>query len=169
MVSKKVLLLSFLAFCCLSLGLAQTEEFDKMIDSECQKTVPFIQPQALFSKLEKGNSLVLLDTRNKKEFTVSRIKGARQVGFMRIKESDLEGIEKSQEIIVYCTVGVRSENFGEKLVENGFTNVHNLYGGIINWVNQGYPVLDNTGKETNKVHVYSKEWGKWLQKGTAVY
>ena len=57
----------------------------------------------------------------------------------------------------------------KKLKKAGYTKVFNLYGGIVEWVNQGLPVYDPQGNSTNKVHTYTKFWGKWLDKGVRVY
>jgi len=46
--------------------------------------------------------------------------------------------------------------------------VHNLYGGILEWVNQGLPVYDQEGKSTKRVHTFTRFWGKWLDKGVRV-
>jgi rhodanese-related sulfurtransferase len=77
--------------------------------------------------------------------------------------------DKNATIIVYCTIGARSEEIGEKLIKDGFKNVYNLYGGLIYWKNQGYPIIDSKGITTKDIHVYSKEWRKWLRKGNPVY
>ena len=81
----------------------------------------------------------------------------------------LKNIQKNSRIIVYCSVGYRSERIGEQLLANGYSNVTNLYGGIFEWVNSDYPVVDTNNVKTNKVHAYSKLWGKWLKNGEKVY
>ncbi len=80
----------------------------------------------------------------------------------------LAKIPKSASIIVYCSIGYRSERVGEQLQEAGFTNVQNLYGGLFQWVNEEKPVFNAQGK-TQQVHAYSRSWGIWLQKGEKVY
>ncbi len=80
----------------------------------------------------------------------------------------MDGIPKNATIVVYCTVGVRSEQVGIRLKKMGYTNVNNLLGSIVEWVNQGNVVVDANNKETKKVHVYSKDYGKWLNKGEKV-
>ena len=70
---------------------------------------------------------------------------------------------------MYCSIGARSENVGEKFIKKGYTNVFNLYGGIFEWKNLGYQVYDSNGSETENVHVYSEEWGVWLNTGNKVY
>lgn len=45
----------------------------------------------------------------------------------------------------------------------------NLYGGIFEWKNKEYPVIDSTGRETENVHTFSKMWSKYLNAGNPVY
>jgi len=71
--------------------------------------------------------------------------------------------------VVYCSVGVRSEIIAHRIIEKGYTNVYNLYGGIFEWKNNGFQVMDTLGNTTEKVHTYNKEWSKWLTKGEKVY
>ena len=77
--------------------------------------------------------------------------------------------DKNQKIIVYCSIGVRSEKFGESLQRQGYTNVRNLYGSLFAWKNKGYPIVNTEGNPTDSVHVYSKEWSQYLKKGVKVY
>jgi len=114
------------------------------------------------------NEALFVDSREKEEYEVSHIKDAVFVGYNNLKLKPLNSIEKSREIIVYCSVGYRSEKVAEKLFKMGFTDVKNLYGGIFEWKNQGFPVW-NDAEETEKVHAYDKKWGIWLKKGEKVY
>ena len=82
--------------------------------------------------------------------------------------SKLHGINKNAPIIVYCSVGYRSEKISEKLLAAGYKNVENLYGGIFEWKNKRNTVVDKNGI-TNNVHPYSKTWGVWLKNADKVY
>lgn len=118
----------------------------------------------------ESDSLVLfLDARSLEEFEVSHIKNAKWIGYDDFDLTRVEGIPKETAIVIYCSVGFRSEKVGEKLESAGFSNVQNLYGSIFEWVNQGEPVYTDQGIETLRVHVFSKEWGQWLIKGEKVY
>ncbi|OYX22393.1 MAG: thiosulfate sulfurtransferase [Algoriphagus sp. 32-45-6] len=77
-------------------------------------------------------------------------------------------LEKNKPVLIYCTVGARSQEIGKKLKAAGFSQVYNLYGGIIHWANEGRPVY-HQGKITNRIHTYSQPWGIWLKKGEKVY
>lgn len=117
-----------------------------------------------------GNSNVyFLDTREKKEFNVSHIKGAICVGYDNFSMTSVKSIPKNAEIIVYCSIGARSQTIGEKLKKAGYTNVKNLYGGFFQWNNAGFSKVNSSGKTTSRIHGFSKDWGKWLTKGTIVY
>lgn len=145
------------------------EEYDEMLKKEYKGTIPCIQPKALYEALQAGEQIHLLDTREEQEYNVSFIQGAAQVGFLFFRKGKVKAINKSDKIVVYCTIGARSETIGTRLKKYGFTNVYNLYGGIIQWKNLGYPVVNLANKETKDVHVYSKTWGQWLRKGNPRY
>ncbi|MBC8047867.1 MAG: rhodanese-like domain-containing protein, partial [Fimbriimonadaceae bacterium] len=81
----------------------------------------------------------------------------------------LGSISNDEKIVVYCSVGYRSEKITEKLIAAGYTNVSNLYGGIFEWMNQENNIVDANGELTNKIHAYSKIWGVWLSEGEKVY
>lgn len=134
------------------------------------ESVPYISVEQLEAKLQ-ANGTILLDAREKEEFKVSHIKNALWVGFDTFSlEKTMKLLpNKNTEIIIYCSVGVRSEKIGEQLQKAGYTNLKNLYGGIFAWKNNNLPVYDILGNKTEKIHAYSKKWGVWLKKGEKVY
>lgn len=145
----------------------ESKSFDRLLNSMLSKEVPTVSVVEL-SK-ENLNKLTLLDAREKKEYNVSHLKNARWIGYDDFNMQRVSGVAKDAPIVIYCSIGVRSEKLGIKLQKAGFTNVRNLYGSIFEWVNQGNPVYDNSGKRTNKVHAYSRVWGVWLNEGEKVY
>jgi rhodanese-related sulfurtransferase len=133
-----------------------------------QNSVPVIMPAQLHHEWQNDSSLVILDTRAKKEYTVSHLPGAQFAGYDDFSLATWAKLPKTAKIVVYCSVGYRSERVGEQLLKAGYTNVHNLYGGIFQWKNEGFAVQDTTNV-TERVHAYSPKWGKWLEKGEKVY
>ena len=93
---------------------------------------------------------------------MSHIKGAKYIGYENIEFSVVDDVPKDTPIVVYCSIGVRSEHIGQKLEEKGFTNVYNLYGSIFEWANKGYNLVDYDGSPTKKIHAYNWVWGKWM-------
>ncbi|TAE22377.1 MAG: rhodanese-like domain-containing protein [Cytophagales bacterium] len=126
-------------------------------------------PTVTVLQLKKMTNVVLLDTREKKEFNVSHLPNARWVGYDDFTFERVKDIPKTATIVAYCSVGYRSDKVGDKLKAAGYGNVHNLYGSLFEWVNQGNPVVDSSGKPTNRVHGFSRPWGIWLHRGEKVY
>ncbi len=147
-------------------GVAQ-KKMDRIIRTFNNESVPYIQ----ISEAIEKDSVVFLDTREIVEFKVSHLKNAVWVGYDKFDSQIVRDSipNTNTPIVVYCSIGVRSENIGEKLQKLGYTNILNLYGGIFKWKNMGYPVFDSIGNETEKVHAYNKLWGKLLTKGEKVY
>jgi rhodanese-related sulfurtransferase len=111
---------------------------------------------------------VLLDTREKEEFEVSHLQGARWVGYETFSLSSVSNIPKDKLIVVYCSVGARSQDIGKKLIDAGYQNVYNLYGGIFHWINEELPVYKGQNK-TNMIHTYNRTWSIWVNKGEKVF
>ncbi len=141
------------------------QAFDEKMNSLYKRTVPLIKA----SQLKEKSNVILLDTRSPEEFKVSHIAGAQMIDYDNFKMTDVESIDKNAEVIVYCSVGYRSERIGERLQKIGFTNVKNLYGGIFDWKNQDLEVLNKNEQSTDSVHTYNRAWSKWLYKGIKVY
>lgn len=149
----------------------QTAEsaFDDMVNKELKKTIPLIYTEDLKEWKIKNYNFHLFDTRELDEFNVSHIQAAKWMGYSHFSAFTLKDIPKTDTIIVYCSIGVRSEKIGEKIKKYGFKNVYNLFGGIFRWVNMSYPVVDHKNNPTQKIHPYNATWGKWLSKGIKSY
>jgi rhodanese-related sulfurtransferase len=109
----------------------------------------------------KGRSVVLVDAREKEEFQVSHIPGARHIPYDENPLNSLMDINRDSLIVVYCSVGYRSSILARKLQGLGFTEVYNLEGSIFKWANEERP-LEQNGNVVQKVHPYSLYWGKLL-------
>lgn len=114
---------------------------------------------------------ILLDTREQSEYEVSHLQNAIHVGYDNFDiETVTEKItDKSAIIVVYCSLGIRSEDIAEQLKTAGYTNIYNLFGGIFEWKNNDFMVYNSEDKPTENVHAFSKEWSKWLLKGEKTY
>ncbi len=142
------------------------KSFDLLLKKMLKKTVPTISVVDLKPKV---NNVVLLDARELEEYKVSHLKNAKNIGYNSFNISTVGDIPKDAEIVIYCSIGVRSEKIGEQLKAAGYSNVKNLYGSIFEWVNEGNPVYDMNNQPTLKVHTFNKKWGMWLRKGEKVY
>ncbi|MBX2928937.1 MAG: rhodanese-like domain-containing protein [Saprospiraceae bacterium] len=139
-------------------------EFHEKVRRTISGAVPTMDAAELKEKLQ---NLRIFDAREREEYEVSHIPGAEYIGYKNFDIKSLANIPKDTPIVLYCSIGYRSEKIGEKLLAKGFTNVFNLYGSIFEWVNRGYPVVNFSGEEVKKVHTYNKEWSRWVDENQA--
>lgn len=149
---------------------AGQDSLEKILDRYNSHSIPYMSVEQL-QMFQRTDSIIILDAREKVEFDVSHISSAKNIGFDNFSSDEklLQKINKDAQMIVYCSIGIRSEKIAEKLKKAGFTNVKNLYGGIFEWKNKGFQVVDSTGKKTENVHVFSERWSQWLHAGNPVY
>jgi rhodanese-related sulfurtransferase len=115
------------------------------------------------------NNIIFLDAREAEEYNVSHIAKAINIGFKNFDLKALSNIKKNDSIIIYCSVGYRSEKICTQLISNGFTNVYNLYGGIFEWINNKMEVVNKEGESVKIVHGFSPVWGVWVQHAIKIY
>lgn len=132
------------------------------------KNIPYITVQELAMPKTK---VILFDAREENEFNISHLKDAIFFGHKHFSiDSVLNKVpNKNEKLVVYCSIGVRSEIIAYKLKKAGYKHVFNLYGGIFEWKNNNFPVYNSKGQETDSVHVYSAAWGRWLKNGYKIF
>ena len=134
-------------------------DFKKKVDSSLSFSVPTTTVGTL-SSLDRPH--IILDAREREEYDVSHIPDALYFGYKKPQYDILNDVDKDEIIIIYCSIGYRSEKLGEKLNKKGYNNVLNLYGSIFEWANAGYPLVDSNDQPTDRVHGYNKKWSKWV-------
>jgi len=149
------------------LGFSQ-KNLSELLKKHNNESVPYISVQEL--AMPKTNAF-LLDARELREYEVSHLKDALHVGYdeFNLANTTKKLNNKDQMIVVYCSLGIRSEDISEQLKNEGYTNVYNLFGGIFEWKNNDFKVYNLNNETTENVHVFSKEWSQWLLKGIKIY
>lgn len=159
----KVFFLSTLLQLCALTTTAQESPFDTMVNALISENVPALSVEELQTK----PNIILLDSRTKAEYDVSRIEHAVWVGEKDWDLKSFEKFNKEQTVVVYCSVGYRSEKLVKKLLRLDFEKTFNLYGGIFDWVNQGNPIESAHGK-TDSIHGYDENFSRWVEKGVVI-
>jgi adenylyltransferase/sulfurtransferase len=91
-----------------------------------------IQPKELAAKLKEGAPLRLIDVREPVELQVARLPGAELIPLGQLA-ANLNRLDSSQDIVLFCKSGSRSARALELLLSAGFRKVKNLRGGINAW------------------------------------
>jgi adenylyltransferase/sulfurtransferase len=99
-----------------------------------------IQPVQLAERLATGEDLEIIDVREPFEWELGHIPGARLVPLNRIAD-EIPRLDKRRETILYCKVGVRSRFAAEQLADAGLSEVRNLTGGILRWIDEVDPTM----------------------------
>lgn len=121
--------------------------------------VRWISRGALAARLASSEPPILLDARAEEEVAVSTIRGARRID---PRAPRVEEVPRDRDVVVYCSIGVRSAHVAERLAHAGHARVWNLEGGIFGWANEGRPLWRGDARAST-VHPYDALWGLLLR------
>ncbi|MGE0312447.1 MAG: rhodanese-like domain-containing protein [Lautropia sp.] len=130
--------------------------------------VPLITTAALAEELARGPAPLLLDVREKAEFDVSHLPGARHAPDAATALRIASSLPPGARIVTYCSIGYRSAAVARALAEGGHPNTVNLDGSIFRWANEGRPIVRDASPagataQASTVHPYDATWGKLLE------
>jgi rhodanese-related sulfurtransferase len=101
-----------------------------------------IDINSIKNKVANEENIKLIDVRTPEEYEIEHLENSELVPLQSLENniSNVEGLEKNDEIIVYCRSGRRSTEAYNILKALGYTNVKSMAGGINAWNSQGYKV-----------------------------
>ena len=91
-----------------------------------------LPPEELRGWLDSGRSFELLDVRTPEERALSSIDTS--VLLTAEEAARVESLPHETPLVFYCKAGGRSQQAAEHFAQKGFTDVHNLVGGIDAWL-----------------------------------
>ena len=97
-----------------------------------------IDPLELVKRLDEDKDIILLDTRNEYEVRLGTFENSIDLNLDSFRDfpkqiQNLKDTLGNKEIVMFCTGGVRCEKASALMIRNGFTNVKQIDGGIINY------------------------------------
>jgi len=125
-----VLLLAFVAV---------PQAFAQTSGAGAYKNITVDEAYKMIKKAHKN--LVILDVRNQSEYNLGHLYDAVLIPVYEL-ENRISELQEcvNDPIIVYCKAGSRSQIACEILVSYGFNKVYNMLGGILAWIEAGYPI-----------------------------
>jgi sulfur-carrier protein adenylyltransferase/sulfurtransferase len=99
-----------------------------------------IEPAEVKSKIDRGDSFVLIDVREPHEYQICKIPFARLIPLGELPKRVNE-LDSADEFVVHCKSGVRSAKAQEFLKQAGFKKVLNMKGGILAWSDKVDPAV----------------------------
>ncbi|WP_291118885.1 rhodanese-like domain-containing protein [Flavobacterium sp. UBA6135] len=101
--------------------------------SQSNPKVKIIAPDAFKTAISKGE-VQLVDVRTSEEFSEGAIAHALNINVNGADfETEIQKLDKTQPVYIYCRSGARSQTAAKKMVDFGFTEVIDLEGGYLNW------------------------------------
>ena len=95
--------------------------------------IPEIDVLALKKKIDANEACKIIDIREPAELAICKINNTIHIPMMDIPKR-LNQFNKNDELIIQCKSGARSTRVCEFLIHQGFNNVKNLKGGILDWI-----------------------------------
>lgn len=104
------------------------------MDSE----IKVVTPEEMQSIMEQED-VQLIDVRTEQDRLDGFIKHSQNIDFNSPTfDEDIQKLDKTKPVILYCRTGGRSSKCSKKLKEAGFVKIYDLQGGITQWRFQGY-------------------------------
>ncbi|WP_424950219.1 rhodanese-like domain-containing protein [Deinococcus sp.] len=88
-----------------------------------------------------GQGALLIDVREPNEYEEVHASGAKLMPLSEF-EASYGTLPKDAELVMICRSGARSERAAQLLLDHGYSNVSNLKGGTMAWVQDGLPTGD---------------------------
>lgn len=121
--------------------------FPKEVDPRV-KTGNHLKPEELKKWYEDKKDFVIVDMRNTYEYAAGHFRGSADLGMKASRELPdmLHKLEdaKDKTVVTVCTGGIKCEKMSAFLMHNGFSDVHQLSGGIHSYMEK-YPAEDFLG------------------------
>lgn len=103
--------------------------------SPTKKRAPSLAPQKLKQWLDEERDMVLLDTRNHFEINYGTFNDALNLRLHHFGEfpEAIKSLPQTKPIVMFCTGGIRCEKAALVMLQQGFSEVYQLQGGILNY------------------------------------
>jgi hydroxyacylglutathione hydrolase len=106
------------------------------------ESLPLLSVHQLKDKLDRGEELLVLDTRGQDEWNSGHIKGAFHI-YVGHLEQKLAEVPRDRPVAVICNVGHRAGLGASILLRANYPEVYNVLGSVKAWVAAGYPVTND--------------------------
>ncbi|MCC5936695.1 MAG: redoxin domain-containing protein [Lunatimonas sp.] len=108
--------------------------------------------------IKKASNLQLVDVRTPEEFRKGHIEHAANVNINGDQFKDqMRALDKSKPVYIYCLSGARSKVAAQYLRENGYQEVYEMPGGILEWRSAGLPEVVLEKRESGGMNLAEYE------------
>lgn len=109
-------------------------------DLNVERGANHLSPKEWREVMENEEDYVIIDVRNNYESKIGHFEGALTPDLDNFYEFpewiEQSGIEKDKKVLMYCTGGIRCEKFSVLMKEQGYNDLNQLHGGILNYAKE---------------------------------
>jgi len=103
-----------------------------------KQTVSYVSPKAFHKWYQEDKDMIVLDIRNDYEYKTGTFEKALDLGLKHFRNfpaaiKNLPDEMKKKPVVTFCTGGIRCEKAAEYMRQQGFEDVYQLEGGILNY------------------------------------
>jgi rhodanese-related sulfurtransferase len=148
-----VMLAVFVAICLITpiavSGSPATELVEKNVITQwrsIKKKIPRITVGELKTRMDNGETFVLLDVRKESDFLAGHLPGALHINRGELEFAVATAIPNTEtRVYVYCRTGIKATFAARTLIDIGYTNVARVADSFKGWLEAGYPVYNRHG------------------------
>jgi len=116
-------------------------------DEQENKVLQNISAEEAYQLIEENKDnadFIIIDIRTEIEYDQGYIQNAINIDYYLPDFSQtLQNLDKNKTYLIYCRSGNRSSNTLNTMNKLDFMEVYNLEGGIITWIEEGYPIIED--------------------------
>ncbi len=118
-----------------------------------------------FKELIATENAIILDVRTPQEYSRGNIQGSTLINIADPEfVSRINMLQKDKTILIYCLTGSRSSVAANYMTRLGFKKIYNLQQGIMDWNQQGYPMIQSNQAVASTSPTYTEQsFAKLLQ------
>lgn len=100
-----------------------------------------VTPEIVKQAIDQKEDVLLLDVRTPQEYAEGHIQGSKLLPLQELMQKTNSLPKKNKKIYLYCRSGARSAQATQMLKQLGFTDTHNMTGGLLSWSQKGYSLV----------------------------
>ncbi len=109
-------------------------------DAQETTDIQVVTPEEM-QQISETEGVQLVDVRTPEEYDEGYIEGFQNIDYYSDTFiEDIEKLDKTKPVIVYCRSGRRSSDCAKQLKDKGFVKIYDLDGGIEKWKFKGFEV-----------------------------
>ena len=102
------------------------------------ESLPLLSVYRLKDKIDRGEELLVLDTRGKEEWDAGHIEGTLHI-YVGHLEQRLDEVPRDKSVVVFCNVGHLASLASSIMLRAGYQEIYTVLGSMKAWVAAGFP------------------------------